>query len=418
MTVVRTRHNPACCIRFIGITWVRKRSLVKSTKPIRAAIPYVGAIELANARTIHRNFNYMIKKLLALTILGITTSVFAQSSTIIYGSIDAGLRNLTNTNSGADSRLTMSAVGTFSSNRLGIKGTEDLGGGWNTHYVIEMGFNSGTGTVDFGASNIEGRLFNRATIIGVTGPLGTIDFGHQYSIAFKTISFYEPFNYKYITIIPVADAAAGTPRPNSFANPFNSMGAGKLTNDVQYIGKFGGLLIGAEYALGENEGSSLDGSTQAIGAAFTDGRFSVGAAYTKQRPDVAPGAAQLYVDQRQWTLGGAYKVGALKISAGFLSTETKSPTELEAKNAWIGANYIINPVLSLTAGYYRTRLDIFGKQAGERQLGIVGAIYALSKRTALYAEVDRVKLSGVVAQFLAGGQAGQTGISAGIHHLF
>src|SRR3569833_1277636 len=83
----------------------------------------------------------MKKTLLALAVIGtFCGAAQARADVTVYGSIDAGLRNQTNTDAAGDSLLSMGSNGTYRSNRLGFKGTEDLGGGLNAHFVLETGF--------------------------------------------------------------------------------------------------------------------------------------------------------------------------------------------------------------------------------------------------------------------------------------
>ncbi len=144
----------------------------------------------------------MKKSLLALAVLGTIAGVAsAQTSITIYGTIDAGVRHQSNFGPGAadtDSRLSMSSGGTYNQNRLGFKGVEDLGGGLNAHFNLEMGWNSGTGAGDAAG------LFQRTASVGLGGAWGSLDLGRQYSVNFKTIGLYDPFVYKYTGIVPMA----------------------------------------------------------------------------------------------------------------------------------------------------------------------------------------------------------------------
>jgi predicted porin len=74
----------------------------------------------------------MKKPFLALAVLGTFAGLAqAQTSVSIYGSFDAGVRDLSNTNSSGNNRVIMGSNDTYNSNRLGFKGIESLGGGLN-----------------------------------------------------------------------------------------------------------------------------------------------------------------------------------------------------------------------------------------------------------------------------------------------
>ncbi|MNR90255.1 Outer membrane porin protein 32 precursor [compost metagenome] len=339
-----------------------------------------------------------------------------QSSINIYGTIDGGIRHVTNTTKNGGDTLKVGSNGEYYNNRIGIKGTEDLGGGMNAHFHLETGFNTGTGALDNNAN----RLFNRISSVGVAGAFGSIDFGRMPSVSCKTIFAYDPFQYRYVQIVPLAGAAAGNADGNFPGFPFGTMGGTRFSNDVQYIGKFDSLTILAEYSMGEVSGSNSSGSSKAVGMTYRPGPFVFGGAYTRQKPNVATGGAVDYRNQDQITLGGAYQADGLRIAGGYISTEADSAVSgvnNQAKNSWLGASYDFTPVISVTTGYYRTTLATANVEAARRNLVIVGATYALSTHTNLYAGFDKATLSGI-ASLSVGSKTRQTGVSLGINHMF
>ncbi|MBK4734702.1 porin [Noviherbaspirillum pedocola] len=378
----------------------------------------------------------MKKSLLALAVLGAFAGVAqAQTSVTIYGSFDAGVRYQNNQDAAGHSRLTMGSNGTYNSNRIGFKGVEDLGGGLNAHFTLESGFNSGTGALDNSAF-----LFQRSAFVGLGSQWGSLDLGRQYTVAFKTVGAYDPFNYKFTGIIPLtgASVSAGT----------------RQNNDIQYTGTFGPITARAEWALGEQAGSARNGSTQGLGVTYANGPISVGGAYTLRKPQTAaPVAATAtaaavpaqYNDNRDWTVGGAYTFGPARVALGYAKErQDLTAGSFDQKNWWIGGSYDITPAMGLTAAYYDTRVSTNNVStfngSGKRQLVIVGATYALSKRTNFYADIDyarysdalRLASSATAAPNLTGlgvgsaqmplfsspGNGNQTGVSVGINHLF
>lgn len=335
----------------------------------------------------------MKKSLLALAVLGaFAATASAQTSITIYGSFDGGVRNVTNATA-AGSKLSMSSGGTYNSNRLGFKGVEDLGGGLNAHFNLEAGFNTGTGAGNAG-------LFDRTALVGLGGAWGTVDLGRQYSVNFKTIGAYDPFNYKYTAIIPVSTQGAS-----------GGVILHRLNNDIQYTGTFGGVTARAEYALGEQAGSASQGSTQAVGVSYAGGPFNAGVAYT-QGKRVAGG---LVADQdlRNWTAGGAYATGPFRVAVGYadLRQDQAAGGDNRVKDWWLGGSYSITPAAALSAAYYQTKPTTAGVDS-KIKLFIVGGTYALSKRTNFYADVDNRRFDN------AANSPTQTGVSVGINHLF
>lgn len=374
----------------------------------------------------------MKKSILALAVLGTSTAlVQAQTSVTVYGSFDAGSRWANNQNANSNSKVTMNSSGTYQSNRLGFKGVEDLGSGLDAHFNLEQGFNSGNG-----AQADASRLFNRSAFVGLGGQWGTLDLGRQYTVAFKTIGSYDPFNYKFSNINPApqASVSAGT----------------RFDNDIQYTGKFGPFIARAEYAFGELAGGGNRNSAAAVGGNYTNGSISLGAAYTWRKPNVlangfaaaAGTAASSFQNNRDWTVGGAYTIGTTRIAVGYASETQDRPSGSSAqqKNAWIGGSYDITPALGLTVAYYNTKVENLALGStgtsgadGKRALIIVGTTYALSKRTSVYADVDYARfknglenvaaaanggLGGGAQLPLASPRSSQTAFSVGVNHLF
>ena len=235
-------------------------------------------------------------------------------------------------------------------------------------------------------------------------------------MACKAVYAYEPFQYRYVHIIPLAGAVAGN-NDGQVSKPFGTVDGPRFSNAVQYAGKFGGFTASAEYAMGEVAGSSSDGSAKAVGLGYTDGTFTIGGAYTRQNPNVATTVAPDYREQDQITFGGAYKSGDIRIAGGYINTTTETTVTSQANNIWLGARYDLTAIVSLTTGYYRTTLETSNREIARRNFFIVGATYALSSRTSLYADIDQAILHGIVA-FRPGEQTRQIGTSIGINHMF
>ncbi|MBK4738452.1 porin [Noviherbaspirillum pedocola] len=374
----------------------------------------------------------MKKTLLAIALLGAYAGAQAQTNVTIYGSFDGGIRYQNHQDAAGHSRITMGSNGTYNSNRLGFKGIEDLGGGLNAHFTLEAGFNNGSGALN----NTNNQLFERSAFIGLGSQWGSLDLGRQYTVAYKTVGPYDPFDFKYPSIIPTSQA---------------SVSAGqRVNNDIQYTGSFGPITARAEWALGEQAGSARDNSQQALGVTWAGGPFSVGGAYTLRKPALIPATAATpptnFQDNRSWTLGGSYTIAGVKIAIGYAreTQDRATGNSTDQKNAWGGASYNFNSALGVAAGYYQTQVDnvLTTNSSGKRQLFIVGSTYKLSKRTNFYADLDYARytdalratlpvaatsggqlagLGGGTSQLplaTTNGQGNQLGFSVGINHVF
>jgi predicted porin len=339
----------------------------------------------------------MKKSLLALAVLGaFAGAAQAQSAVTIYGSFDGGVRYRTNTNAAGDNLWSMSSNGTYNSNRLGFKGVEDLGGGMNAHFVLESGFNTGTGALD----NTTSRLFNRTASVGLGGKAGdstwAVDLGHQYTNAFYTIIEYDPYTFRYPTIGLGVPATAGV----------------RYDNDVKYIGNFGPVTARAEYSFGEVAGNTSAGSNRSVSLVYKDGPIAAGAAYTDQRS-----ATDLRT--KHWTVGGAYKFGIGRVTAGYVNQKAEQTTGIDTttKWMWVGFNWNVTPALEITPAWYRQKNEggVAGALNGQNDKFMLSAAYALSKRTNLYALVDQARLKDALR---VGTQDRQNEVAVGINHLF
>jgi predicted porin len=347
----------------------------------------------------------MKKTLVALAVLGTFAGMaHAQSNVTIWGIITGGVRHVTNVGTTAATadgdRLGM---GTYRANRFGIKGVEDIGGGLQAYFSLENGFNIGTGEMT------NGVLWQRAAFVGLKGPWGAVDIGRQTTIAFKVVSIYDPFEYKYGSILPPTQAGVAAGARNN--------------NEIQYAVEFGGLTARAGYALGEVAGDTSAGSIKTVGFSYGDGPWNVGGVYTKRNPNIGTVAAPSYRNNDHFTVGGAYETGPFKFFVGY-ADEKQETTAVTGDNttkwSWLGAKYKLTPAWSVTAAHYRTKLRTAGAD-GTRGLSMIGTGYSLSKRTTLFAEVDSLKLAGAErgsATSVPFGQDRQTGISVGIDHVF
>ncbi|MEY2993702.1 MAG: hypothetical protein RL357_637, partial [Pseudomonadota bacterium] len=102
----------------------------------------------------------MKKTLIALAAVAVSGAAFAQAT--LYGVVDAGFIN-----DGTSTKF--AGGGVNGTSRLGVKGTEDLGGGLSGVFQIEAGLNSGKEAAT--------SLGDRGAFVGVAGGFGTVTLG-------------------------------------------------------------------------------------------------------------------------------------------------------------------------------------------------------------------------------------------------
>lgn len=190
----------------------------------------------------------------------------AQSSVELYGSIDGGIGYLHNVVA-ADGSTASNQVrfinGLLHGNRWGFRGSEDLGGGLKAIFLLEDGFDLGTGNFNQG-----GREFGRQAFMGLTSTkLGSLTLGRQYD---PNVDLILPLT---------ADAVYG----KSFGTPGdvdNYDDTVRINNSIKYASpSYGGFTYELMYGFGGVAGSTGAGQMYGAGAAYAHEPFTVAAAY-------------------------------------------------------------------------------------------------------------------------------------------
>lgn len=379
----------------------------------------------------------MKKSLLALAVFSSFAGVAsAQTSVVLYGVIDGAVRREV----GVDdkTRIRMRDGSNMNSNRIGFRGTEDLGGGMNAHFVLESGFFSGTGA----QTPIAGFAFDRLAFVGVTTGFGTLDLGRVYGPAFYAALSSDPMEAHFTGVDPLLRNSVSASQTSDNTQTSNS----RTDNALLYTNKFGDLTVRAMYAFGEVADATNKGSTKAVSAVYQNANFSLDAAYTRKNlradsstpplgtlfgndPTIA-GVPAAYQQANYYTAGGTYTIGGLRASLGY-SKETRDTVARDHSErvTWAGLRYNFTPLLALSSGYFRENLSS-NRGSSRKDLYMLAATYALSKRTSLFAEIDHSNFRGpeapidALGQFLpaglplASGGAVRNGTMVGVSHAF
>lgn len=322
--------------------------------------------------------------------------VHAESGVSISGTVDGGVRHQTNANPAGGSLTSIGSNGWNSSNKVDFIGNEDLGGDQRVGFVLETGFNDGTGALD-NATNV---LFNRQAFLQYESAWGALSVGRQYTISHDLILTYDPFGFRYTPLIPLTRASSGT----------------RFNNDLKYVKRFGPLRLELENSFGEVAGSSHNGAARGVGLQYEAGKLTFGG--SANRRSILVGTT--YHDDNYWLVGAAWQDGPLKISGGtMLDRVVNVAPALDARtrDSFGGVNYQIDSTWNFTAGHYIT--DATADKAQRRNMTIVGLEYALSKRTKLYFEADHQRFrSALVSTVNTAGVTSQNAITTGVNHRF
>ncbi len=371
----------------------------------------------------------MQKKLIALAIAGLaSTAAFAQSNVQIYGSIDMGFAhrgdNITN---GVDSQNAIDS-GISAGNRLGFKGTEDLGNGLKALFTLEAGY-----TADVGTSTQNGRLFGRQVFAGLTGDFGTVIAGRLYTPKYSFMSTIDPFKAgtvgQYRNVMGAANYGVTVGGENLF-DPT------RVDNAVAYVSpSFSGFNVTVAYsnnAIGQEAVANTgDNTVFAILPRYTNGPIDVALNY--HQIDLANDTPADNQKITNWTLGGTYDFGMAKLAAYYDQNKWKDfagSDDLKLRTWGLGVTVPFGKHAVL-ASYNTSKLKLNGAGSADADQWALGYTYALSKRTnvyAAYADISNDNANGRRASQLQrqtsvgdatnAGNGYQNGFQVGLKHTF
>ena len=119
-----------------------------------------------------------------LSVLAFGSIAAAQDSVTVYGRIDLGVGiSRINNGFGDKENNAQMVTGAGTSNRIGIKGEEDLGSGYKIKFVLENGFDA-----DTGAEATEGLAFSREATLQIVSPFGILAAVHPSSVRMAVAS--------------------------------------------------------------------------------------------------------------------------------------------------------------------------------------------------------------------------------------
>lgn len=341
-------------------------------------------------------------------------SAQAQNVTI-YGIADLAIEHLTRVNAAGDSIQRMPNLSGSVPSRLGLRGSEDLGGGLRAIFQLESGIGMDTGGIGNG-----GRFWGRMAFVGLSGPWGTLSLGRMANMSFAAAGI---------------ETLGGNLYSNASLDPY--IPNARSDNTVGYQGKFGDFSVGATYSLGRDTVNGLGPAATNCAGEAADSKAcrqwtlmarydskSYGLALVHDRMHGGPGAtmglgSSAYTDTRN-TINGYLMLGQTKLAAGALLRERRTATNFESNLLFVGASHPLSPQLTLDAQL--SRLDV-KNSADDAQLLATRLVYALSKRSAVYAMAGQMRNRGRSALSLsAGATVGmgmtQSGLAMGMRHVF
>ncbi|MDB5992682.1 MAG: porin [Herbaspirillum sp.] len=366
----------------------------------------------------------MKKALLALAILStVAGAASAETSVTIYGIIDVGIDydHGKAGNAAAGTTPTWAeASGQTSGNRLGFKGSEDLGNGLSAIFTLENGFNANDGTLGNG-----NRLFGRQSWVGLQGNFGSVKIGRQLSATYLALQTLDPFG---------TSSAGDAQRAYGY-------GLGKIDpiarsdNTVIYqLPTLAGFDALAGYGFGGQPGNFNKLSTKFAGVNYTMGPLLVvtsfqdtdGVAFS---PTSTPTAAldaivipsglapttTTSATVKNSVIGAIYYFGDVKVHAAIGNTKAEAAGSLKVRNYMLGVTAQAG-VGTILGSWNRD--NVTSVSGGISDQFAIGYTYPFSVRTNLYTVLAYTKNgSGVRMNAWANGQNDRE-LQFGIRHKF
>ncbi len=379
----------------------------------------------------------MKKSLIALAALAATAS-FAQSSVQIDGILDAGYQAIDYKGQ------KVNGIGNngSSTSQINFRGTEDLGGGLKANFRVETDWNTVSNKGNTGSVSSPVTLGNETVAaassfangeirVGLAGGFGAVDAG---VVNYNTLG-------TYLTGQPFGTAIGGGFRALAVTDTTSvAASAVRSDNSIKYVTpSFSGLTGSLYYAARQSKAVDMTATTTtaatvkstsfstSLGAYDMQGTTEVGvnyangplaASFSSLKQDYNGVGANAYT-QTLNTLGANYAIGAAKVF-GLYQTNKKNDNSAKTEYYSLSASYTMGATtLMAQVGQFESKA---GANNGKKSdLVGLGADYALSKRTALYARYEAIDdKAGVVANpgTLTGTNDKRTRTAIGVRHSF
>lgn len=374
-----------------------------------------------------------MKKLLLAVALAAAGMASAQNVQV-YGVAGAGVvsgSGFTSSNSQFDGFVEQ----LHNSNRFGVRGAEDLGGGMTAKFTLEANYSLRTGAMgkDSAGTGVTGStVFDREANMALAGNFGQVQLGRGKNFLYNVLDEFDSRgNWNFGGLKPVA----------RYAGFYGGSGISRFDNMIRYSSPdFGGLKFDYAYSFGNQPGDTSYKTSNNVGVRYTTGPVDL--AYTHEEARLTNTVVSEKID----LVAAAYKLTpALTVDAGYAQTRnptaqtnyyassSKADGKTDADTWFLGAKYKVNDNVSLNAGYYRVTDKITSDNKDNVTMKAVGVVYAFSKRTELFADyVVADRASNAASPFTiydrwvpdAGGTTysdskyGQKALAIGVQHRF
>ena len=340
----------------------------------------------------------MIKKVLVSAVFAAFAGV-AAAQTSIYGLVDGYVGH---TNGKTPTQV---GSGGMTTSYVGIRSSEDLGGGVKASVVLEQFLRPDTAQ--------QGRFngdtnWARNAYVGVSNKSGEVQVGRVTTPYFISTIAFNSFGDSFV-FSPMVTQRFGV-------NNFNLAGGGSDTgwnNSVLVKTNAGPIALTGVYSAGvQDDAFGTKQAGKSIGAMTFQG--PVGLTATWQEVDGGPGRHNM----TSFITGVSVDLKKAKLFAQWNRVENSDLVTKEDKGYSIGASMPLGKANTVMASYSHFDHSFVNKRSAETASWAIGVSHAMSKRTDVYAAIKDTNYTndGITRTNAAWADARVTGV--GIRHRF
>ena len=306
--------------------------------------------------------------LAALACAAASTTVSAQTAPTLYGLVDMSVGSFQVPGGDSSKRA---ESGRMSLSYLGLRGSDDLGGGLRARYALETYIR-----VDEGAAGRNGAdaFWARTAYVGLQGAFGMSVLGRSPTPLWTATRLFNPFGDSVGFSPSIRQYFGGTVLGDTRWNNSVAFSTPEVENGFMYSVQF-------------NAGEGVPGSTgknTGVNALYTSGPFS--ATGTWQRVRNGPGPFPAGFDhQSTFQFGASYELKFVRLYGQAGRVKTNADTDARSSLYQVGA---VSPIgLGFLMASYGHAKDEVNSNRTIRRTFSLGYDYFLSKATDIYAVV-------------------------------
>jgi predicted porin len=320
------------------------------------------------------------KLALAATLCAFSGMVHAQSSVTLYGLTDAFAGEVRA--AGATGNAWQVGSGGMTTSYWGFSGTEDLGNGLKAIFTLEDFFRVASGQ----SGSFAGQsFFGRNAFVGLGGHFGEVTLGRNTAPLFVSTLLFNPFGNSFVFSPIVVHSYLASAMGAASVQSDTALDDSLLYQSPEIAGLSGSLLYSNAGVAGHTGQANYSAN-----ALYFAGPFSATVAVQ------ALHTAALLVNgatvQTAWLVGGAYRLGTVKIYAQYERVDNNS--HLADDTVQLGAS-VRAGLGSLMVSWAGTRRRSADEANIHWSTAALGYDYPVSKRTDLYAAYRYDTITGV-----------------------